>query len=186
MPLHLFNLLLHTLNKTPVSTIEFQQQLIGLRQQLYYFALSLTKDRDNALDLLQESQMRALTYRDKFRDNTNFKAWLYTIMKNTFINDHRRDKRTRALMQSAERDRKTVVQVQTSSSAEGSVRMAEIQRSLDRLDAAFRVPFEMHHKGFKYHEIAEQLNIPIGTVKSRIFQARQRLMEMLTDSPAAQ
>jgi RNA polymerase sigma-70 factor (ECF subfamily) len=70
-----------------MSTLEFQQQLVGLRQQLYYFALSLTKDRDNALDLLQESILRALTYRDKYRDNTNFKAWLYTIMKNTFIND---------------------------------------------------------------------------------------------------
>lgn len=162
--------------------MEFQQQLIGLRQQLYFFALSLTKDRDDALDLLQESQMRALTYRDKFRDNTNFKAWLYTIMKNTFINDHRRSKRTKALMESVERDRTQVSRIQMPNSPDGSVKMAEIQRSLDKLDPAFREPFNMHHEGFKYHEIADHLKIPIGTVKSRIFQARQRLMEMLTDN----
>lgn len=162
--------------------MEFQQQLISLRQQLYYFALSLTKDRDDALDLLQESQMRALTYRDKFRDNTNFKAWLYTIMKNTFINDHRRSKRTKALMESVERDRTQVSRIQMPNSPDANVKMAEIQRSLDKLDPAFREPFNMHHEGFKYHEIADHLKIPIGTVKSRIFQARQRLMEMLTDN----
>ncbi len=164
-----------------MSTMEFQQQLVSLRQQLYYFALSLTKDREHAADLLQESLMRALTYRDKFRDNTNFKAWVYTIMKNTFINDHRRGKRTKTLMDSVDRERDEVRRVQQPTSPEATVKMAEIQRSLDRLDVAFREPFTMHHEGYKYHEIADKLGIPIGTVKSRIFQARHRLMEMLTD-----
>jgi RNA polymerase sigma-70 factor (ECF subfamily) len=148
---------------------------------LYYFALSLTKDRDDAQDLLQESILRALTYRDKFQDNTNFKAWLYTIMKNTFINDHRRSKRTAALMDRVEKERTVVSKVQMPSSPENLVRMGEIQNSLSKLDNAFREPFTMHHEGYKYHEIAEKLDIPIGTVKSRIFQARQRLMGMLTD-----
>lgn len=164
-----------------MSTLEFQQRLVGLRQQLYYFALSLTKDRDDAQDLLQESMLRALTYRDKFQDNTNFKAWLYTIMKNTFINDHRRNKRTAALMDRVEHERDQVRRVQMPSSPENLVRMGEIQRSLSKLDTTFREPFTMHHEGYKYHEIAEKLGIPIGTVKSRIFQARQRLMGMLTD-----
>ncbi len=164
-----------------MSTLEFQQQLLGVRQQLYYFALSLTKDRDNAADLLQESLMRALTYRDKFRDNTNFKAWVYTIMKNTFINEHRRAKRTKVIMDNTDREQDQVRRVQQPNSPDSTVKMAEIQRSLDRLDIAFREPFTMHHEGYKYHEIADQLGIPIGTVKSRIFQARHRLMEMLTD-----
>jgi RNA polymerase sigma-70 factor (ECF subfamily) len=164
-----------------MSTIEFQQHLVSLRQQLYYFALSLTKDRDDAQDLLQESILRALTYRDKFQDNTNFKAWLYTIMKNTFINDHRRGKRTAAIMDRVEQERAVVSKVQMPSSPENRVRMGEIQNSLAKLDSAFREPFTMHHEGYKYHEIAEKLDIPIGTVKSRIFQARQRLMGMLTD-----
>jgi RNA polymerase sigma-70 factor (ECF subfamily) len=164
-----------------MSTLEFQQHLVGLRQQLYYFALSLTKDRDDAQDLLQESMLRALTYRDKFQDNTNFKAWLYTIMKNTFINDHRRGKRTAAIMDRVEQERTVVSKVQMPSSPENLVRMGEIQSSLSKLDNAFREPFNMHHEGYKYHEIADKLGIPIGTVKSRIFQARQRLMGMLTD-----
>lgn len=168
-----------------MSTLEFQQNLLGLRQQLYYFALSLTRDRDDAQDLLQESMLRAITYRDKFRDNTNFKAWLYTIMKNTFINDHRRAKRTNTLMNSVEKERDQVRRVQMPNSPENRVRMGEIQASLDRLDATFREPFLMHHEGYKYHEIAEHLGIPIGTVKSRIFQARQRLMRMLTDKVPA-
>jgi RNA polymerase sigma-70 factor (ECF subfamily) len=74
-----------------------------------------------------------------------------------------------------------VRRVQTPTSAEATVKMSEIDRSLERLDKAFREPFLMHHEGYKYHEIAEHLDIPIGTVKSRIFQARQRLMGMLTD-----
>jgi RNA polymerase sigma-70 factor (ECF subfamily) len=164
-----------------MSTLEFQQHLVSLRQQLYYFALSLTKDRDDAQDLLQESILRALTYRDKFQDNTNFKAWLYTIMKNTFINDHRRGKRTAAIMDRVEQERTVVSKVQMPSSPENLVRMGEIQNSLSKLDNAFREPFTMHHEGYKYHEIADKLGIPIGTVKSRIFQARQRLMGMLTD-----
>lgn len=164
-----------------MSTIEFNQQLLSLRQQLYYFALGLTKDRDNALDLVQESILRAITFRDKFRENTNFKAWVYTIVKNTFINGHRRNKRTRLLIDSVEREREQVVKVQTPASVEARVKRSEIERSLERLDEAFRTPFLMHFEGYKYHEIAEHMGIPIGTVKSRIHQARQRLQESLTD-----
>lgn len=164
-----------------MSTLEFNEQLLSLRQQLYYFALGLTKDRDNALDLVQESILRAITFRDKFRDNTNFKAWVYTIVKNTFINGHRRTKRTRVLMDSVEREREQVSRVQTPASVEANVKRKEIERSLERLDEAFRTPFLMHFEGYKYHEIAEHMNIPVGTVKSRIHQARQRLQESLTD-----
>jgi RNA polymerase sigma-70 factor (ECF subfamily) len=168
-----------------MSTLEFQQQLISLRQPLYYFALGLTKDRENAMDLVQDSMLRALTFRDKFQDNTNFKAWLYTIMKNTFINGHRRTKRTKLVMDSVEREREQVRTVQVPNSPDGLVRMGEVQRSLERLDPTFRVPFSMHHDGYKYNEIADHLGVPIGTVKSRIHQARHRLMEMLTDKHPA-
>lgn len=164
-----------------MSNLEFQQQLIGFRQHLYHFALGLTRDRDNALDLVQESMIRALTFRDKFQDNTNFKAWLYTITKNVFINGHRRDKRTRAIMDRADRERDQVRRVEMPSSPDGLVKMSEIQRSLDRLDPTFRTPFMMHHEGYKYEEIAEHFSIPIGTVKSRIHQARQRLQTMLSE-----
>lgn len=164
-----------------MSTLEFNEQLLSLRQQLYYFALGLTKDRENAQDLVQESILRAITFRDKFRDNTNFKAWVYTIVKNTFINGHRRNKRTRVIMDSVEREREQVSRVQTPATVEANVKRTEIERSLNQLDPAFRTPFMMHFEGFKYNEIAARMSIPVGTVKSRIHQARQRLQESLTD-----
>lgn len=176
-----FGVVLLNKTNTPMSTIEFNQQLLSLRQQLYYFALSLTRDRDNAQDLLQESILRALSNRDKFADNTNFKAWICTIMRNTFINDHRRGKRTSAIMDRVERAQEQVRRVETPATTEASLKMREINNSLDRLEDTFRQPFQMHHAGYKYHEIADHLSIPIGTVKSRIHQARQRLMYMLSD-----
>ncbi|MBS1938502.1 MAG: RNA polymerase sigma factor [Bacteroidetes bacterium] len=162
-----------------MSRMEFSTQLVNLRNPLFYFALSLTHDRDDASDLLQESMLRALTYSDKFRENTDFKAWVYTIMKNTFINAHRRSKRTGKVMDHVEQVRRRASLVETPATAEANVRMGEINGALGHLDEIFRKPFEMHHKGYKYHEIAAQLAIPVGTVKSRIHQARHRLMGML-------
>jgi RNA polymerase sigma-70 factor (ECF subfamily) len=167
-----------------MSTLEFNQHLLELRQPLFYFALSLTHDRDNAHDLMQESMLRALTYSDKFRENTNFKAWVYTIMKNTFINAHRRDKRTDRVMDHVERVRERACLVETPATPEARIRMDEIQGALGRLDEIFRKPFQLHNDGYKYNEIADRLSIPVGTVKSRIHQARHRLMNMLEDAVA--
>ena len=164
-----------------MTQIEFSHKLVSLRNNLEYYANMLTSNREEAKDLLQDTFLKALSNRDKFASDTNLKAWTYTIMKNTFINDHRRAKRTKALMDTVDRERDQVRRVQTPASAEASVKMSEISRSLERLDPAFRTPFTMHHEGYKYHEIADHMGIPIGTVKSRIFQARQRLMEMLSD-----
>jgi RNA polymerase sigma-70 factor (ECF subfamily) len=162
-----------------MSKHDFNNQLVGIRQPLFYFALSLTHNRDNARDLTQESMMRALLNHDKFRDNTNFKAWVYTIMKNTFINGHRRDKRTDRVMDHVERVRERVSRVETPATSEATIRMSEIQGAMGQLDDIFRTPFQLHTDGYKYNEIAERLDIPVGTVKSRIHQARHRLMDLL-------
>lgn len=167
-----------------MSTIEFNRQLLGLRQQLYYFALGLTKDRDDALDLVQESVLRALTFREMFRESTNFKAWAFTIVKNTFINGHRRSVRKRQLLHSVEQHRGLPHTSPAAATSEALVIRGELERSLGALDEGFRKPFLMHHEGYKYHEIAEQMRIPVGTVKSRIHQARQRLQAMLTEKAA--
>ncbi|MBL7964529.1 MAG: RNA polymerase sigma factor [Flavobacteriales bacterium] len=164
-----------------MSTLEFNQHVIGMRHQLFYFALSLTRDRDDAHDLVQESLLKAFTNRDKFQVNTNLKAWLYTIVKNSFINGHRRIKRARSFMERLEHDGQEARTTRAPQSAEASVKLAEIERGLDSLSPTFRDPFTMHHEGYKYHEISERLGIPIGTVKSRIHQARHLLKEMLTD-----
>lgn len=165
-----------------MSILEFNQHLVSLRSQLYYFALGLTKDRDDAQDLVQESILRALSYRNLFRDSTNFKAWIYTIVRNTFINGHRRLTRKRAIIQVGEQDLSRSTWQSQATTTENLVVRSELERSLDRLTEEFRIPFLMHHEGFKYHEIAERMRIPVGTVKSRIHQARQRLQAMLTEN----
>lgn len=164
-----------------MSTIQFQQDLVGHRQQLFWFSLSLTKDRDSALDLTQECMLRALTHSDQFRERTNMKAWLLAIARNTFINGHRRDKRTDRILTHVDRERTRAVRVETPSSPESTIRMREIQRAMAHVQDIFRTPFQLHHEGFKYQEIADQLHIPVGTVKSRIHQARHQLAGLLSD-----
>ena len=73
-----------------MTTYEFNNNLIGMKTNLQRFAMSLTYDRDTALDLVQDTYLKALTFKDKFVDYTNLKAWVFTIMKNTFINNYRR------------------------------------------------------------------------------------------------
>lgn len=166
-----------------MSTIEFEQQLIGLRKQLLWFALSLTRDRSAARDLVQDSMLRALTFRESFQDGTNFKAWLFTIMKNTFINGHRREMRKRALIEQAWGS-VAANAAPAGGRTEGALLKREIEGGLARLDPAFKHPFLMHHEGYKYEEISAHLSIPLGTVKSRIHEARRRLMSMLSEGHA--
>jgi len=165
-----------------MSTLEFNNHLVGLRQTLMYFALSLTSNSDEADDLLQETMLKALTYRKKFTPNTNFKAWVYTIMKNTFINNYRRSVKSNQIMdRSKELHYLNTPQYSGFASPESVYAVNDMEQGINTLEDDYRVPFEMHKKGFKYKEIAEELQIPIGTVKSRIFLARQKLMKLLED-----
>lgn len=168
-----------------MSTPEFQQHLVGLRQQIFWFAMSLTHDRDTAQDLVQESILRALVHREQFRENSNLKAWLLTIVRNTFINGHRREKRTVDILDRVQQERMRTSRSESAASSEACIRMSEIQRALGHLEDMFREPFQMHHDGYKYQEIANTLEIPVGTVKSRIHQARHRLMGLLSEPGAA-
>ena len=165
-----------------MSTLEFNNQLIGLRQTLEYFALSLTSNSEDAHDLLQETMLKALTYRKKFTPNTNFKAWVYTIMKNTFINNYRRSVKINQVMDhSKELYYLNAPQDSGYSSPESAYAIKDMEEGIGELDDDYRIPFQMHQTGFKYKEISEHLEIPIGTVKSRIFLARQKLMKRLKD-----
>lgn len=165
-----------------MSTIEFNDHLVGLRQTLMYFALRLTSNSDEAADLLQDTMLKALTYRQKFRPNTNFKAWVYTIMKNTFINNYRRTVKSNQIMDRSKELQYVNTPVYSGfGSPESVYAVNDMEQGINALGQEYRVPFELHKKGFKYKEIAEELNIPIGTVKSRIFLARQKLMTLLED-----
>lgn len=165
-----------------MTAIEFNNQIVSLQNPLKYFALKLTADQEDANDLLQETLLKALRYREKFVDPTNLKAWMYTIMKNTFINNYRRVSRQKTIIDSTEESYFLNISKESASETpDSALRYEEIKREVDRLEDDVRIPFDMHNNGFKYKEIADELNMPIGTVKSRIFLARKKLTSALED-----
>lgn len=165
-----------------MTAIEFNQQLVNQRTPLKNFAYSLTLNSEEAQDLVQETLLKALKYRDKFADATNLKAWLYTIMKNTFINTYRRSVKTRQIITQTD-DISTVKQLNGSNGpgAESQINVKAITKAIDALEDEYKVPFTRYYDGFKYKEIADELDLPIGTVKSRIFLARKKLMTDLKE-----
>lgn len=165
-----------------MTIIEFNHQLITIEDKLARFALSLTSNREDAKDLLQETMLKAITYREQFVNTTNLKAWTYTIMRNTFINNYRRTVRQKTAFDNTKdlyflNQNKDTVNV----GPDSLYSTREITKVIDKLEDEFKIPFKMHAEGFKYKEIAQKLNLKIGTVKSRIFFTRKKLMSSLRD-----
>ncbi len=163
-----------------MGTMEFTKQLTGLQDKLKYFATTLTQNDEEAKDLVQETYLKALKYRNKFEANTNLKAWTYTIMKNTFINNYRRNSKVSMVLDNTA-DLYYLNSNRSSSEASpvSIISHKEVARVVDELADEHRIPFKMHHQGYKYKEIAEHLDLSIGTVKSRIFFSRKKLMNSL-------
>lgn len=165
-----------------MTAIEFNHELMSLQPKLGFFAKSLTADSEDAKDLLQETLYKAISNRDKFQGDKNLKAWVFTIMKNTFINNYRRSVRSNTLVDTT--DNLYYVNSGQESGFQSPDSMhseKEIRKAISQLPDDYRIPFEMHTKGYKYKEIAEYLDQPLGSIKSKIFFARRRLMEMLKD-----
>lgn len=163
-----------------MSTIEFNNKIQNLASILHSFAYNLTKNTEDAKDLLQETTYRALFNRDKFQPGTNFKAWMFTIMKNIFINNYRKKIKANTILDTTDNQFYLNSGAHaTGNAAEGSIMMKELNAMLSSLDDSIRVPFMMHFEGFKYQEIADELELPLGTVKSRIFFARKELKDKL-------
>lgn len=163
-----------------MSTSDFNQQLNSLSGPLNAFALKLTRDSEEAKDLYQETAFRAIINIDKFIPGTNLKAWLLTIMKNIFINNYRKNAKSRKIIDTTENLYYiNSGQATIGNDAESNIMMDELTEIVDSLDESLRVPFEMHYLGHKYQEIADTLHLPLGTVKSRIFFARRELKEKI-------
>jgi len=159
----------------------FNQLLINNTEFLKPFAIKLTRDNEVAKDLLQETMYRAIANKEKYNVGTNIKAWLYTIMRNIFINNYRRKTKQNTIFDSTPNEfLLNYNQVTATNAAEGALKMKDIQIAIHRLPAIFRNPFMLYFEGYKYHEIAEILNEPLGTIKSRIHFARKLLKEQLT------
>ncbi|MFC3416432.1 RNA polymerase sigma factor [Algoriphagus hitonicola] len=163
-----------------MTTLEFSYSLHKLSSSLKPFALKLTRDMDDANDLLQDTMVKAFTNRDKFTEGTNLKAWLYTIMKNTFITNYQRMVRRGTFVDTTDNLHYiNSSDTQIENGAYGNFTMDDVQSAIGKLDDVYKTPFMMHFRGFKYHEIADKLQIPIGTVKNRIHIARKLLKEDL-------
>lgn len=160
----------------------FKRRLLGLQSNLLSFAYQLTTNREQAEDLLQDTTLKALDNEEKYVDNVNFKGWIFTIMRNIFINNYRQTVRKATVIdQTEDLYHLNVSQDSGIDSPDGSIAVKEISQAINSFSDEYRIPFSMHVAGYKYQEIAEKMNLPLGTVKSRIFFARQRLQTMLKD-----
>ena len=167
------------LNRAAMSSIEFQDKFNQLSTVLNTFAYNLTKNVEDAKDLFQETAFRAISNKDKFRPGTNCKAWLFTIMKNIFINNYRKKMKANTIQDSTDNMYYIDSAGMVPNQAESNIMMNELQRMIESLDASLRIPFMMHYEGHKYQEIADNLSLPLGTVKSRIFFARKELKQLI-------
>ena len=165
-----------------MATTNFQTKLIDLQKNLLNFAYILTSNRDEAYDLLQDTTLKALDNEDKYVDNVNFKGWVFTIMRNISINNYRKVVRSATVIdQTEDLYHLNLPQDSGFETPEGSFAAKEITAAINAFSDDYRIPFTMHVAGYKYNEIAEKMNLPLGTVKSRIFFARQRLQQTLKD-----
>jgi RNA polymerase sigma factor (sigma-70 family) len=159
-----------------MASIEFNQMLVNNAEFLKPFAITLTRDSDAAQDLYQETLYRALANKDKYNVGTNIKAWLYTIMRNIFINNYRRKAKQNTIFDNTPNDfLLNQAQVSTANAAESILKLKDIQQAIHHLPEIFRNPFLLYFDGYKYHEIADMLEEPLGTIKSRIHFARKLL-----------
>ena len=164
-----------------MAKMEFNQMLLQNADFLKPFAVTLTKDQETAKDLLQETMYRALANQEKYSVGTNINAWLYTIMRNIFINNYRRKAKQNTIFDHSSNDfLLDYNQATTDNGAESNMRIKEIYAAIHDLPAIFKQPFMLYFDGYKYHEIADALQEPLGTIKSRIHFARRLLKAQIS------
>ena len=163
-----------------MSTAEFSLLLTENADFLKPFAINLTKDHETAKYLFQETLYRALSNKDKYNVGTNIKAWLYTIMRNIFINDYRKKAKQSVVLDNSPNDF-LIDQTRTKVLNDGvtNLNLREVKQLIYDLPELFRTPFNLYFEGYKYNEIAEELNEPLGTIKSRIHFARKILKQKI-------
>ena len=176
----MFNFIVRLVKRNLMSTVEFDQLLIRNTNYLKPFAMTLTRDVESAKDLLQETLYRALANKEKYNPGTNIKAWMYTIMRNIFINNYRRSVKQNTIFDNTPNDHLLDHnQFTTINAAETNLSLKDLQAAVHHLPEIFRNPFQLYFEGYKYHEIADILAEPLGTIKSRIHFARKLLKQQL-------
>ena len=166
--------------KRNMEEFRFEQELLALHDKLFGYACKLFSEKEEAEDLLQETFLKALANKNKYNENSNFKGWMYTIMHNTYLNICQDKQHTQRNSLS---DDKIFMEV---NNEEGLLicneyDLEEIHKIISKLPEGFSSILTMRLAGFKYHEIAQEFNIPVSLVKNRIFCAKKKLREMLKD-----
>lgn len=164
-----------------MASKSFINNLTALQANLLNFAYMLTSNRDDAYDLLQDTMVKALDNEEKYAEGTNFKGWVFTIMRNNFINNYRRGVRSATIIDTTDNLYLLNLGDNCVESPEESYGATEIGKAINEFSDEYRIPFSMHVAGYKYNEIAEKINVPLGTVKSRIFFARRKLQARFAD-----
>ena len=162
------------------DTLNFDSLIVEYRQKIKAYAMNFTRDEDDANDLIQDTVLKAYSYFGNFKPGTNFRGWLFTIMKNTFINNYRKNTRSRALI-ITEEEISSINLMHSSTRNNGELKFInqDILRALKTLPSNLYNPFMKYFEGYKYHEIADEYGIPVGTVKTRIHHARLHLRKYL-------
>lgn len=166
-----------------MTAIEFNNRFEELRPTMFAFAMKLTRNTEDANDLMQETSFRAFRSLDRFKDGTHFKSWISTILRNNFINEYRK-RRTRNKVEAPVNEvTNKMVSLKTGvSNPESRILIGELKKMIASLEDGYRIPFMMHYEGYAYDEIAEELGLKMGTVKSRIFYARKQLKSGIKSS----
>ncbi|MDR2087333.1 MAG: RNA polymerase sigma factor [Dysgonamonadaceae bacterium] len=165
-----------------MNAVQFQEKILGIQDNMFRFAMMLTTNREDANDLLQDTTLKALDNQDKYVDNLNFKGWVLTIMRNIFINNYRKVVKSQTIIdQTEDLYHLSLPQDSGFESPDGTMTIKEINKAIHGLEPDLKAPFSLFLAGYKYNEIADKLDIPMGTLKNRIFLARQELQEKLKD-----
>lgn len=165
-----------------MEKVEFTQGILAIEQDLRRFAYKLTADRDSANDLVQDCVLHALDNREKFTYTKNLKGWMYTLMRNIFVNNYRRTVREMSLIDDTYSiSQQSMIEDEDSERFESTYDIKLLYRVIHSIPDDMKIPFQMFVAGFKYREIAAKLGLPMGTVKSRLFFIRKRLKEELKD-----
>ena len=154
----------------------FGLTLVQMQDSLFYYALQLTEDRENAKDLVQETSYKALKNRKKLLNGEHVRAWLYTILRNPYINYLRSSQYRQLVFDSDEMNAFSEYREDNSSLLPDEVLMRkELRETISALPITYEQPLNLMLSGYSYKEIAQQMKIPIGTVKSRIHLGKKQI-----------
>lgn len=165
-----------------MDAITLEKELLSVRPKLCVYAKQLTNCVEDAEDLVQETMYKILTNASKYVTEQNFKGWAFTILKNIFINDYRRNSKRSQINDSTPNDYfLNLSNLYTHETPDIIMSEKEISSIVNSFSHEFREPFTLYLEGYSYQEIADKMGIPLGTVKSRIFFARKRMQNQLKD-----